>query len=164
MTGTDHLRRGEKLSSRGGTGAARRVKQIMSLANAQTLTARLARCSTAAANHLRAPLNCLRSLLPNSTDSRSRGSKKNTGRHVVPAKGGGLVALRTACYISLLGFSFLFEVQYASAQAICNFADPVRFLLNGVEYRIPAALQPIFSPEQALPTRDFFPNGVRAKQ
>lgn len=47
----------------------------------------------------------------------------------------------------------------ASAAAPCHSADPVRLLLNGIEYRVPAALQPFYSPEQALKTEDYFPKG-----
>ncbi|MCP1754109.1 hypothetical protein AB7M45_001799 [Bradyrhizobium elkanii] len=46
----------------------------------------------------------------------------------------------------------------------CTVADPVRLQLNGIEYRIPAALQPLYSPEAALPTRDYFPNNFRTRQ
>lgn len=56
------------------------------------------------------------------------------------------------------------EVAHAFGQAACERADPVRLQFNGTEYRIPAALQPDYSPPEALPTRDYFPNGVRAKQ
>lgn len=46
----------------------------------------------------------------------------------------------------------------------CTVADPVRLQLNGIEHRIPAALQPLYSPEPALPTRDYFPNRFRTRQ
>lgn len=55
-------------------------------------------------------------------------------------------------------FVFLFDVTAASA-APCASADPVRFLLNGVEYRVPVALQPFYSPVEALTTEDYFPKG-----
>lgn len=55
-------------------------------------------------------------------------------------------------------FVFLFDVA-AAAAAPCTSADPVRFLLNGIEYRVPAALQPFYSPEHALTTEDYFPKG-----
>lgn len=66
--------------------------------------------------------------------------------------------------IVLFVFGSSLEVAHAFGQATCERADPVRLQLNGIEYRIPAALQPDYSPPEALPTRDYFPNGVRAKQ
>ncbi|MGT2435740.1 hypothetical protein ACU4GH_07645 [Bradyrhizobium betae] len=66
--------------------------------------------------------------------------------------------------IVLFVFGSSLEVAHAFGQATCERADPVRLRLNGIEYRIPAALQPDYSPPEALPTRDYFPNGVRAKQ
>ena len=72
--------------------------------------------------------------------------------------------LQVFCYIALPIVICLVGVARARSEAVCPGADPVRFSLNGVEYRIPAALQPTYSPEQALSTQDYFPNGVRAKQ
>lgn len=135
----------------------------MSLSNFQTPTARLVWRSTVVADHLRSHLNCLKSLLPNSAVSQWRDSKRSAGRHLIPSENSIFLVLRAACYVFLFGSTFLFDVAYASSEANCNFADPVRFLLNGVEYRVPAALQPAYSPEGAVPTRDYFPNGVRAK-
>ncbi|WP_271588394.1 hypothetical protein [Bradyrhizobium sp. CCBAU 53415] len=73
-----------------------------------------------------------------------------------------LMGLSTCIILVVLGLSL--EVAHAFGQATCERADPVRLQLNGIEYRIPAALQPDYSPQEALPTRDYFPNGVRAKQ
>jgi hypothetical protein len=83
---------------------------------------------------------------------------------VVLAKGRRLAGLLALGFILLSGFGLTLEVAHAFGEAPCQFADPVRLQLNGIEYRIPAALQPYYSPERALPTRDYFPKGVRAKQ
>ena len=82
----------------------------------------------------------------------------------VLAKGRCSAGLLTSGFILLCGFGLTLDVGRAFGEATCEFADPVRFQLNGIEYRIPAALQPNYSPQQALPTRDYFPNGVRTKQ
>lgn len=55
-------------------------------------------------------------------------------------------------------------LAFGSGEAACVVTDAVRLQLNGIEYRIPAALQPYYSPEQALPTRDYFPNNFRTRQ
>jgi hypothetical protein len=55
-------------------------------------------------------------------------------------------------------------LAFGSGEATCMVADAVRLQLNGIEYRIPAALQPHYSPERALSTRDYFPNNFRTKQ
>lgn len=55
-------------------------------------------------------------------------------------------------------------LAFGFGEATCIVADAVRLQLNGIEYRIPAALQPYYSPERALPTRDYFPNNFRTKQ
>jgi hypothetical protein len=67
-------------------------------------------------------------------------------------------------FILLSGFGLSPNAAHAFGGANCELADPVRLQLNGIEYRIPAALQPYYSPERALPTRDYFPKGVRARQ
>ena len=77
--------------------------------------------------------------------------------------GNCLAGCLTSGYI-LFGFGLTLNAAHAFGEATCRFADPVRFQLNGIEYRIPAALQPAYSPERALPTRDYFPKGVRTKQ
>lgn len=74
-----------------------------------------------------------------------------------------MAGLLTAGFI-LFRSGLALDPAHAFGEAACDFADPVRFQLNGVEYRIPAALQPDYSPEPALPSRDYFPNGVRAKR
>jgi hypothetical protein len=58
----------------------------------------------------------------------------------------------------------LFDFTHASGQPLCSSADPVRFRLNGVEYHVPAALQPTYSPAKAVPTQDYFLEGTRAKR
>jgi hypothetical protein len=55
-------------------------------------------------------------------------------------------------------------LAFGSGEAACIVTDAVRLQLNGIEYRIPAALQPYYSPEQALSTRDYFPNNFRTRQ
>ena len=71
-------------------------------------------------------------------------------------------------------FAFLLTLFLAATLAIsyilafgsgdtCVVAHTVRLQLNGIEYRIPAALQPYYSPEQALSTQDYFPNNFRTK-
>lgn len=69
-----------------------------------------------------------------------------------------------SAWIILVVFGLSIETAHAFGQAACETADPVRLQFNGTEYRIPAALQPDYSPPEALPTRDYFPNGVRAKR
>lgn len=73
-------------------------------------------------------------------------------------------AVLTAGYILLFGFGLALNAAHAFGEAPCQVADPVRLQLNGIEYRIPAALQPYYSPERALATRDYFPKGVRIRQ
>lgn len=80
------------------------------------------------------------------------------------AKGRRLPGLLAFGFIFLFGVGFTLHAAHALGEATCELADPVRLQLNGIEYRIPAALQPYYSPERALPTRDYFPKGVRAKQ
>jgi hypothetical protein len=46
----------------------------------------------------------------------------------------------------------------------CVVADPVHLAIDGIEYNIPAALQPFYSPAEAIKTRDYFPNNYRTKQ
>jgi hypothetical protein len=78
--------------------------------------------------------------------------------------GNCLAGSLTSGFIVLFGFGLTLNAAHAFSEATCKFADPVRFQLNGIEYRIPAALQPAYSPERALPTRDYFPKGVRTRQ
>jgi hypothetical protein len=66
--------------------------------------------------------------------------------------------------VLLIGFGLSLDAAHAFGEATCKVADSVRFQLNGIEYRIPVALQPTYSPERALPTLDYFPKGVRTKQ
>lgn len=79
-------------------------------------------------------------------------------------KGRRLAGLLALGFILLSGFGLSPNAAHAFGGANCELADPVRLQLNGIEYRIPAALQPYYSPERALPTRDYFPKGVRARQ
>ena len=67
-------------------------------------------------------------------------------------------------YILLFLFGLTLDATHAFGEATCEVADPVRLQLSGIEYRIPAALQPTYSPERALPTRDHFPGGLRTRQ
>jgi hypothetical protein len=78
--------------------------------------------------------------------------------------GSCLAGALTSAYIFLFGFGLSLNAAYAFGKAACKVADPVRLQLNGVEYRIPAALQPYYSPERALPTRDYFPKNFRTRQ
>jgi hypothetical protein len=78
--------------------------------------------------------------------------------------GNWLAGSLTSGYILLFGFGLTLNAAHAFSEDNCKFADPVRFQLNGIEYRIPAALQPTYSPERALATQDYFPKGVRTKQ
>lgn len=65
-------------------------------------------------------------------------------------------------------FVYLLVIVFSCAQARsetgCTVADTVRFSLNDTVYRIPASLQPWFSPDNAVVTQDYFPAGVRAKK
>jgi hypothetical protein len=79
-------------------------------------------------------------------------------------KGRRLAGSLASCFILLSGFGLNLDTVHAFSEAPCQVADPVRLQLNGIEYRIPAALQPYYSPERALVTRDYFPNGVRTRQ
>jgi hypothetical protein len=97
----------------------------------------------------------LRAAAPSATQSRSL---------LFWTIGNCLAGSLTLGYILLFGFGLTLNAAHAFNEATCKFADPVRFQLNGIEYRIPAALQPTYSPERALPTRDYFPKGVRTKQ
>jgi hypothetical protein len=78
--------------------------------------------------------------------------------------GNCLAGSLTSGYILLFGFGLSLDAAHAFGEATCKVADPVKFQLNGIEYRIPVALQPTYSPERALPTLDYFPKGVRTKQ
>jgi hypothetical protein len=78
--------------------------------------------------------------------------------------GSCLAGFLTSAHIFLFGFGLSLNAAHAFGEAACKVADPVRLQLNGVEYRIPAALQPYYSPERALPTRDYFPKNFRTRQ
>ena len=73
-----------------------------------------------------------------------------------------LAFLLTLFLAGTLALSYI--LAFGFGEATCIVADAVRLQLNGIEYRIPAALQPYYSPERALPTRDYFPNNFRTKQ
>ena len=78
--------------------------------------------------------------------------------------GSCLAGSLTSAFILLFGFGLTLDTAQAFSEAPCQVADPVRLQLNGIEYRIPVALQPYYSPERALATRDYFPKGVRTRQ
>jgi hypothetical protein len=61
----------------------------------------------------------------------------------------------------IIGLAFLVA---CSPEFDCVVADEVRVLIDGTGYRIPAALQPFYSPSDAIKTRDYFPEGLRTKQ
>jgi hypothetical protein len=69
--------------------------------------------------------------------------------------------LLTLFLAATLAISYI--LAFGLGEATCIIADTVRLQLNGIEYRIPAALQPYYSPERALPTRDYFPKNFRTK-
>jgi hypothetical protein len=78
--------------------------------------------------------------------------------------------MRDTTFAFLLGLflagtlALSYILAFGSGEAACIVTDAVRLQLNGIEYRIPAALQPYYSPERALPTRDYFPNNFRTRQ
>jgi hypothetical protein len=69
--------------------------------------------------------------------------------------------LLTLFLAATLAISYI--LAFGFGEPTCIVAHTVRLQLNEIEYRIPAALQPYYSPEQALPTRDYFPNNFRTK-
>lgn len=69
--------------------------------------------------------------------------------------------LLTLFLAATLAISYI--LAFGSGEATCIVAHTVRLQLNGIEYHIPAALQPYYSPEQALSTRDYFLNNLRTK-
>jgi hypothetical protein len=69
--------------------------------------------------------------------------------------------LLTLFLAATLAISYI--LAFGSGEATCIVAHTVKLQLNEIEYRIPAALQPYYSPEQALSTRDYFPNNIRTK-
>jgi hypothetical protein len=68
------------------------------------------------------------------------------------------------CSVVFGGLALAFAGVGQSEAAGCLASNLIRFQMNGIEYRIPAELQPSYSPPEALQTRDHFPQGRLAKQ
>src|SRR5260370_35688257 len=68
-------------------------------------------------------------------------SKSTPKLHTDAKKELALFSSHILCYITLVVVTCLEGVACARREVVCLSADPVRFLLNGVEYRVPAALQ-----------------------